>query len=380
MLSSSASQPPATRQSSRSLVVTVASCFVIVYIVFNLEAIRSERCRQPSHLANSSVVSAPASAQGPSQKAIPLSAGGGSLAAPDPRSPPRVTAAQGRRMRPMPSCVDGTPAGGFLIVFMGHSGSTALLTELRAHSRTQVRNLELVDHQPTFNTTEALQMARAFFSRGIANGLMPGFKIRPAHILNQPEKWRDLVDEFNLRIIWQYRKNLIKGSVGEYKKRFLKDLNVVEGLKENLTEAERCALGAGCSFKIEDFDFFHGVLRGMLRSNRMIVRAVKEIAQRTGCVREIPYEDYLYDRQAVMDDIFRFLGVESEETSPDRFKATGDNMCEVVKNWDEMCNHFYGCVLWQHMFDDEENGCFCKMTSGFPKYDPCEAYTSNRMN
>lgn len=93
-----------------------------------------------------------------------------------------------------------------------------------------------------------------------------------------------------------------------------------------------------------------------------------------GCVREIPYEDYLYDRVEAMSDIMQFLGLRHEPTKPDRFKATSDSMCEAIENWDEVCDKLYGCVLWQHMLEDVRNGCYCKMSGGFPISKYCDIF------
>lgn len=288
---------------------------------------------------------------------------------------PEMIAMRERRNRPMPKCVKGNkPTPAFLMVFMGHSGSTAIVSELQNHSQVLPCTREPVDHQDTFNTTEALKIARTIFERGVSKGLTAGFKIRPAHILAEPEQWRALVNEFDIRIIWQYRKNMFKGAVGEYSHRYLNDTSVVEGLHSNISREERCQIGAGCSFRVDDFEFLHERLRSMIRSNRQISQAVSELVHDTGCVREVPYEDYLYDRNATMKDLMTFLGLPEENTSPSRFKATGDSLCETVENWNDVCNAFYGCTLWQHMLDDARNGCFCKLTNGVPLGLFCSAF------
>ncbi len=49
---------------------------------------------------------------------------------------------------------------------------------------------------------------------------------------------------------------------------------------------------------------------------------------------------------------------------PRRRKATKDNLCEVVSNWDEVCEAFYGCQQWRSMMEDLDNGCTCKLVRG----------------
>lgn len=285
-------------------------------------------------------------------------------------------AASARRERPLPACAaSGQRATTFLMIFMGHSGSSAILSELREHSQVHLEIPELVDHQDQFNTTDALRTIEQFFDRGMKFGKTPGFKIRPTHILNEPEAFRKLFDKYNTRIIWQYRQNLFKASVGEYANRYLNDTMNVEGLRENITMEERCKKGAGCHFPISNFTFLHHTLVLKVRSHHLITNAVYTATQGgRDCVREIPYEDYLYDRASVMHDLQRFLGLKYEQTAPLRFKATKDSMCDVVDNWGEVCRNFYGCLVWQPMLNDAKNKCFCPYASGTTKY--CSAHES----
>lgn len=279
------------------------------------------------------------------------------------------TATIARHARPLPACTrPSRPAKSYLIVFVGHSGSTALHTELLKHPDLLYVGMEPVDHQSVFNTTAALSTTREIFDRALAQKKIPGFKIRPPHILAQPKAWRELVEEYETRVIWQYRQNAFKAAVGEYSHRYLNDTSVVEGLRTNISRAERCRAGAGCSFRVENVTFLHGILKSMLHNQLQIAKAVNVLTGDGGCMREVPYEDYLYAREATVRDLFKFLGVPQRKSSPDRFKATGDNMCKVIKNWQEVCQQLYGCFLWQHMLDDLRNGCFCPYKRGSVDY------------
>lgn len=290
------------------------------------------------------------------------------VAAPAVVSPPirrdvLMSATVARHARPLPACAkSGQRAKTFLMVFMGHSGSTAMLSELGAHSKIHVENPELVDHQAVFNTKEALKTTRDFFDRGLRHNKMPGFKIRPRHLLNEPEKWLKLVKEYDTRIIWQYRQNFVKTAIGEYKLRKLNDTSVIEGFKKNVSSSEQCSMGK-CSFPVTDFQFLHKLFLHNSRTQREILKGVS-ILSRNGCVREAPYEDYLYSREGTLRDVFRFLGVDFESTQPTRFKATSDNLCTVVENWEALCRTFYVCPGISHMLDDERNSCFCPVVSG----------------
>lgn len=242
-----------------------------------------------------------------------------------------------------------------------------MIAELRNHTQVYVEDSEYVDHQEVFNTTEALIRTRHFFMNNRGKGRTPGFKIRPMHVLHDPEGFRKLVRDFKTRVLWNYRQNLFKATIGEYGVRYLNDTAGIEGLRENLSHKERCKRGV-CSFRVRNFTFLHQTLREKTKSHHAITLAANVLATEEGCVREIPYEDYLYDRDAVLVDIQKFLGLKQEVLPQGRFKATSDNMCEVVENWKEVCKKFYGCLAWQHMMDDAKNKCFCPTTWGDLQY------------
>lgn len=272
---------------------------------------------------------------------------------------------------PLPLCSrKGKRARTFLMMFMGHSGSTSIISELFSHSQIYTEGSgEPVDHgDQQNNSTFALQWTREFFKRGIAAGKIPGFKIRPTHIQTDPKAWAALVREFDTRVIWQYRENLFKKAVGEYTKRYLNDTSVVEGLERNMTYEQRCKVGAGCRFQINDLPAFHSVLQHLVRNDKDISTGLHLMLDGRKCVYPVPYENYLYSRTTTMRNLQDFLGIQHEMHEPSHHKATSDNMCETVLNWDEICTNFYACHSWRLMMDDPRNNCYCNFTSGPVKY------------
>lgn len=187
----------------------------------------------------------------------------------------------------------------------------------------------------------------------------------------RPKQWAALVKQFDTRIIWQYRENSLKQSVGEYSYRYYNDSSILEGLKSKQEIKNRCSVGAGCSFVINDFDYFHRMLRNSLYSDWQISSATHVVAKHPSCIHRLSYEDYLYHREGSMLDLFNFLGIAPIQSNPQRFKATSDNMCEVVKNWNDLCNMFYGCATWRRYFEDDVNGCTCRSTRSPFRY--CDA-------
>lgn len=257
----------------------------------------------------------------------------------------------------LPACAAQGKAESFLMVFMGHSGSTAILSELSQHPQTYIKSPEPVDHNELKDDVDAaLQFTEDFFNEGKSQGKIPGFKIRPRHILNRPEQWRQLLTKHNTRIIWQFRHNFFKQAVGEYSYRYLNDTSVVEGLRGNDTLVDRCKRGAGCHFPIHDMKYFHQMLRMFVVNDKLITKAVQTL-DREGCTLPLAYEEYLYSHDDAMKQAFGFLGLESVKVAPLRAKATKDNLCQVIDNFEEVCHTFFACHSWRHMMTDSRNNC-----------------------
>lgn len=250
-------------------------------------------------------------------------------------------------------------AKSFLIVFMGHSGSTAFSTELHEHSDLIIESFEPLDHgKIEINTTLALQRGKELMESGIAKGKIPGFKMRPLHILNQPEAWKKFVRDYDCRIIWQYRENLIKKAVGEYRNRYLNDTSVIEGLRRGQKPCEK-GTNQICTFRIENMKFFVSLLNGMTISDDLLSNAVRGL-ERDKDLLVVNYENYLYHRERTMRETFDFLGVDWQSTVPQRIKASPDNLCIMVTNFQDLCDKLFPCQLWRPFLEDELNNCRCK--------------------
>ena len=247
----------------------------------------------------------------------------------------------------------------FLVVFMGHSGSTAFTTEIRSHSEFEVELLEPLEHgEYEFDTEKAIVLAREIMDRGIEQGKIPGFKIRPFHVSNKPELWREFAKEYDTRIIWQYRENIVKQAIGEYRNRVLNDTSVVEGL---MLGEEPCKKGSGqiCKFKIGDFGKLHDLMNDFSTSDELLTGAVRTF-RRDNEMHVVRYEDYLYDREKTMRSTFDFLGVDYEDTRPGRQKASPDSLCDMVINFQDLCDRFVQCQLWRPYLTDDKNDCRCE--------------------
>lgn len=273
-----------------------------------------------------------------------------------------------RMLADMPPCANsGTRAPSFLLVFMGHSGSTALITSLAQHSSTDIVSLEPVDHGIYVNGSSsstsllALQYTHDLFAKGRATNKTVGFKIRPRHLQARPTDFSDLIRKADTRIIWNYRTNLFKQAVGDYAIHYKGDRSSYEGLKVDAEGNEEGKPSASRvdKFAIHDMDVLHKLLKSRVYGEDQVSRALHQISP-DGCVLPVSYESYLRHPEATLERIHTFLGLNTAEMHPAlRKKATSDSVCDVIENWREVCEAFFGCVQWRWMLDDFENGCSC---------------------
>lgn len=275
-----------------------------------------------------------------------------------PIQPTLVKFTYERKEKPLPQCANQGRAKSFIIMFIGNSGSTALMSELSAHPQTEIREFEYIK-QEVNDSALALEKARTYFKETIAKGLTPGYKMRPIHINRAREEWIEFVKEFDTRIIWNYRKNVIKSTLTEYVKFTLKDSSNIGGMGKNISQEERCKIGAGCRYTI-DVEKFHYMANVGIMCNNEIASFTHIMDNGRRCVWELPYEDYLHHREATIEEMQRFLGFDIVPTQPSRYKGTSDNLCDAIENYDQLCERMYGCTIWQPMLEDQINDCYCR--------------------
>lgn len=261
-----------------------------------------------------------------------------------------------------------TRATAFMVVFLGHSGSTAFITEMRGHPEFEIEELEPVDHfEYEHNTELAIKYIREILDRAAAKGKVAGFKIRPYHIRHNTKAWQDLAKEYDIRVFWNFRENVIKQAIGEYRHRVLNDTSVVEGLKDANKACDEKS-GYKCQFQIDNVKAVHELMNEFSINDEYLAEAVRML-KRDDNMMVIKYEDYLYRRERLMREVMDFLGVDYSETQSLRAKASLDSLCDMVTNYQDVCSAFYPCQLWRPFLDDERNECYCKGSNSL-QFDP----------
>lgn len=282
----------------------------------------------------------------------------------------RRAAARMRMLDDLPRCAAAGRARTFMLVFQGHSGSTALITSLRQHSQVEVPGLEPIDHAPFVDiktgsiapngTDAALAYVHSVFHNAThAHNRTAGFKVRPTHLLKQPGNFSTLIRDYSTRIIWSYRSNLIKQAVGDYRIHHYKDKLSYEGFLVDASGVAKRPSDRPNSIRIDNTARLRELVKSRARADRILTGAISKIAV-DGCVLPVSYESYLREPDATLERIQRFLGLDTAERHPSqRAKANHDSLCDLIENFDDVCKAFFGCSQLRWMLDDIENGCSC---------------------
>lgn len=346
-----------------------AAIFLVAYTVFLLRFAGPAPCAgdvaEEMGVGDALDIGAVAEPRVPGNGSVLVSSGDASLLADQVA---RAEEVKGRILGDMPKCAAKGRAKAFLLVFMGHSGSTAIMSSLQQHTDTFVTGFEPVDHGVYITESlreaslRAVKYTYGFFRNGTMINKTAGFKIRPRNIAARPQSFKKVVSMFNARIIWSYRTNVFKQAVGTYSIKYLGDRQAYEGIK---TDREGNALNSTglenrkTRFRVHNMDALHEILMGRVAGDMQVAAALNKISP-DGCVLPVSYESFLSKPDVTMQRIQRFLGVNMNESHPAlRAKATKDSLCDVVENWADVCEAFFGCVQWRWMLDDYENGCTC---------------------
>jgi hypothetical protein len=242
------------------------------------------------------------------------------------------------------------------------------MTALQQHSQVHIDGLEPVDHgRAGANVTVALAHANQFFANATRLGKTGGFKIRPRNLLRDPGAWVRLMRKYNTRIIWNHRSNVLKASLGHYPIAQLGSTAAYEGIVigQNDTKA-KAKDRAVTRFRVTNMGVLSRLMRDRLLGEAEVGLALRRLGSagrkrpKDECTLPVSYEALLSDAPATVLRVQQFLGLNMNEShAPLRRKATSDNLCELVENWDDVCTMFYGCTFVRWMLEDIPNGCTC---------------------
>lgn len=228
----------------------------------------------------------------------------------------------------------------FVILFIERDGSTYMISMLSAHPDINVVYERFAVMKEDGKTAlDQLAWANEHFHTSLLNPYKAvGFKTKLKDVLDL-DSFTKLLHEKQIHIIHMQRQNVIKAVVSRINARRLHDKT---GNWNLYNEADRLP---PVNLDLDDFD---AMLQNRVAQDTELAAYVSQLKlpKLTVC-----YENLLQDRDAVLRQIFEFLHVKWVPVEAKTKKNTGDDLREVIENYDELRSRYVG-TRYETMFDE----------------------------
>jgi hypothetical protein len=231
---------------------------------------------------------------------------------------PRIVSVQ-----PNPKC------HGYLMVFVGHSGSSVLHEIItRTFNFTSGGFEPLERFKP--NATAAVEKASEIFGRAQKRGIRTGFKIRPWSIMKAPELHRRLVEKYKLCVIAQYRLNTLLKSITSIRERESNQTQFTL-MDKSIAPNEQYRVTLNDSSSIRDLiDSVQG--DGAID---MITGAAATLEPDGTRIIHCTYEEFMQQPQILIDRIAAGLGEETKQAELEKTRFRKASSFLLSQNVDE---------------------------------------------
>ena len=225
---------------------------------------------------------------------------------------------------------------GYLMVFVGHSGSSILEELITRHfnfTSWDYEPLETYRRDGTWNATAAAGRASEIFGNAQRRGIRTGFKIRVWSILKAPKLHRQLVEKYELCVISQYRLNTLLKTITSIRER---EMNQTQ-----FTLMEDRSNPPDMEYRLSLPD--QGSIRAVLIDTALGDTDVEKITSAAAILEpngtliiHCTYEEFVQQPQILMDRIAAGLGVDRKQVDlvNPRFRKASPPL--VSQNVDEM--------------------------------------------
>jgi len=228
----------------------------------------------------------------------------------------------------------------FVILFVERDGSTYMTTLLQEHPEIEaVFERFAVMKQKGQSAQEQLAWANDYWTPPLVGKVgAVGFKTKLVDVLDL-EGFTQLLREKQVKVIYMYRRNRIKAVVSRINARRLHDAT---GNWNLYKESDR---QPPMTVDIAEFQQFVQERQDADEALAAYVQSLQLPNLR------VQYEDLQQDKDAILRQIFEFLGVNYLQLEGKTKKHTKDDLREVITNFDEL-KHSFASTPYADMFDE----------------------------
>ena len=184
----------------------------------------------------------------------------------------------------------------FVVLFMGHSGSSALMEQLERHFHFFNPGFEpLYGLRP--NASAAFLKAREYFEEGRAKHVTVGFKMRPWSILALKAEFKLLAAEYNVCVAQNFRLNMLESFITDMRERKFQTTQFDRRTQKNgllnvtIEDAEKLKRNVADDFPT----VYPGMAARVLTQNNVLL---------------LPYENFLQNPKLIVAYVGSSFGLE----------------------------------------------------------------------
>jgi len=221
----------------------------------------------------------------------------------------------------------------FVLLYQGRTGSTFIIDSMGSHPNVITRG-EFLSGKDAKAQESTI---RNFYSKAPKSAQALGFKTKLRDIADK-KKFLALMDEFDVKMIFMYRSNLVKLALSKLNAhRIFKKYGTWNRLKGQEPLPQFAPT-------IEEFD---EALQFRKTKEEELQEFMKEV-KRDMIVRD--HQDLIDDPEKLFNEYFDYIGVEPAPLSSVVRKNESDNMRDDLLNYDEIKAH-YSDTPYAKMFD-----------------------------
>lgn len=226
----------------------------------------------------------------------------------------------------------------FVILFVGRTGSSYLLSLLEKHPEIRAFGEETRVLKEKGSAAQLAWINASLTTPAIGRYGAVGFKTKLVDVIDHLA-FADILKDHQAHIIHMRRRNRVKAVVSRINAQRIWELTN----RWNLYNEQD---------KLPPLEITPSEFNGLLEEREAVENELDNFVKRLELpVLVLYYEDLLVRREAVLRQVYDYLGVRNYPAQADTLKNTSDDLREVIVNFDQLRAQYAG-TPYEPMFDE----------------------------